>query len=524
MNSAKQIDGELLHQLLSSGFENLGGNVRYLNDINVFPVSDGDTGTNMKRTFEAGMSELITSSSFSDVLSSFIQGMLLGSRGNSGSILSQYFLGMYEYAKGKDAVSVADFCQALKNASQFAYEAVLQPVEGTILTVMRESIGNAAAQVNENTSLVQFFDIFTVELLLCVQNTTNRLDILRSNNVVDSGAAGFYLIFDGMKNGLHNTGVSNDSKALFAAKNAQNALSPPAYRYCTEFLLKMREYHAKEFFVDLLSNKGDSLIVSASENVLKVHIHTNEPQSILDEFSRIGDLAETKIEDMLIQQEINQFSPLNRKHGGYVIITFVHGDGIMQLFDELGCDIVFNATQNYRVSEESFHFFINKFANEEIVLLPNNEEIYDTAVSLYPPSLYPNVHIIDSRNVIKSYYLLSMMIGTDSIDKVLETFSVSGQSKIFIAKILSITIQRVKYFVGFTDSETVMNKNLDDLLRIIASLESISSYSSVIVFFGQTAKDEDAAKVSRYFEDCGDMDFAMLDGKQDDFDYIIGAM
>jgi dihydroxyacetone kinase-like predicted kinase len=185
---------------------------------------------------------------------------------------------------------------------------------------------------------------------------------------------------------------------------------------------------------------------------------------------------------------------------------------------------VFNATQNYHVSEESFHFFVNRFTDEEIILLPNNEKIYSTAVSLYPPSISQRVHVIDSQNMIKSYFLLSMMIGTDSIGEVLETFSVSGQSEVFVARILSITIQREKYFVGFTDSDTIMNKSLDALLRAVADSESLADYSSVIVFYGQTAREEEASKVSRYFERFSDMDFAMIDGKQDDFDYIIGAM
>lgn len=524
MKQTKQMDGHLLQRLLYRGFENLSGSTKYLNDINVFPVSDGDTGTNMKRTFEAGMNELAASASFTNVLSTFIQGMLFGSRGNSGSILSQYFLGIYEHTKGNDAINVADFCKALQNAYRTAYHAVLQPVEGTMLTVMREGIENTLPQIKAEATFEKFFDIFTVELFMCVQETTDRLDILRTSNTVDSGGAGIYLIFDGMKNGLRNDGTSTDNGALFAAMNTRNVQSTLTYRYCTEFILKMRETQTQEHFADILAPRGDSLIVTVSDDVLKVHIHTNEPQSILDEFSQIGDLAETKIDDMLIQQEINHYSALDRKHDGYIIITFVHGDGIIKLFDELGCDIVFNATQDYHVSEESFHFFINKFTGEEIILFPNNEKIYETAISLYPPAENPKIHVINSQNMIKSYSMLSMMIGTDTIDEVLETFAEAEQTDVFVAKILSITIQRVKYFVGFTASASMMNKSLDGLLKAIASAESISEYSTIIVFRGQAAKEDEIAKVSDYFESFGDKDFAMFDGKQDDFDYIIGAM
>ena len=302
MNCTKRMDGKLLYQLLICGFQKLNDNTHYLNDINVFPVSDADTGTNMKRTFETGINELVVSSSFTDVFSSFMQGMLLGSRGNSGSILSQYFLGIYEYTKGNNEVSVVKFCRALKSAYKTAYRAVLQPVEGTILTVMRESIENTIAQVNKDTSLEQFLDIFTVELFLCVQNTKNKLDILRLNDVVDSGAVGFYLIFDGMKSGLFSAEQASDNEMLLFEKSEKSVQNPLIYRYCTEFLLITRADYTKEFFIGKLDTKGDSLIVTFTDRLLKVHIHTNEPQDILDEFSAFGDLAETKVDDMLLQQ------------------------------------------------------------------------------------------------------------------------------------------------------------------------------------------------------------------------------
>ncbi|MCL2756934.1 MAG: DAK2 domain-containing protein [Coriobacteriia bacterium] len=524
MNHTKSIDGRLLRQLLLCGFENLNSNVHYLNDINVFPVSDSDTGTNLRRTFEMGINELAISPSFSEVFSSFIQGMLIGSRGNSGSILSQYFLGIYEETKGKDEVTVFDFCKAMEKACVVAYQAVLQPIEGTILTAMRESIDNTIPQISTETSLEQFFDVYSVELFQSVQNTTNRLDILRLNNVVDSGAAGFYLIVDGMKSGLHNATPNKDETMLFITKNAQEVSDPLTFRYCTEFLMKMHAEQSRAYFAGLLESKGDSLIVTVSDGLLKIHIHTNEPQNILDEFSMFGEYIETKIDDMLVQQKISQYTSHPRKHNGYVIISFAHGDGIIQLFDELGCDIVFNTTQNYQLNEDNFHFFINKFIDEQILLLPNDETIYATAIALYPPSKYPNVHVIDSQNVMKSYFLLSFMIGTDVLSDVLGTFSAYEHADFFVARILSITIQQKKFFVGFTTGETIINDSLDELLVSIASPEAVQPYSSIIVFHGQTARTDEIAQVSAYFDAFDGKDFAMIDGRQDDFDYIIGAM
>ncbi|MCL2670952.1 MAG: DAK2 domain-containing protein [Clostridiales bacterium] len=523
MNHTESIDGNLLHRLLLAGYENLNGSIQYLNTINVFPVSDGDTGNNMKRTYEMGVQQLRLSDSWFAVFSSFMQGVLIGSRGNSGSILSQYFHGLFDATRHMDSVSVPEFCRALQHAYKLAYRAVLRPVEGTMLTVMRESIEAAAARMQEDTSLEQFLGILTAEMFQSVQSTTGRLEVLRANNVVDSGAAGIYLIFDGMKNGLYNSETTGH--AVFAgAQSVQSAQEALPYRYCTEFLLKTQSTLPREHYVNLLEMKGDSLIVTRSEDILKVHIHTNEPQNILDAFSAFGAYVETKVDDMLLQQELTQYSPLQRKHEGYVILSFVHGDGIIEAFEALGCDIAFTATQNYHVDEDNFRLFIDKFMDEDIVLLPNDEKIYDTARRLYPADAYPNLHIINAQNVMQSYFLLSLMLGTDELPSVLKSFAAQENTPCYVAKILSIAIARERYYVGFTASRTIIHRELGALLREIAGAARMAPYTTLVVFHGQTAAEEDSAQLSAFFAQYAELDFAMMDGKQDDFDYIIGAM
>ena len=524
MKKTTAIDGTLLHQLLASGMSKLKSSVRYLNEINVFPVSDGDTGNNMSRTFEMGISRMVASPSFSEVFSSFAQGMLLGARGNSGSILSQYFWGIHEFTKGKSQISVTEFSAALKNAYKVAYQAVLRPVEGTMLTVMRESIENTAAFLNETTSLEQFLDALAAEMFACVQRTTAGLDILRSNNVVDSGAAGFYLIFDGLRNGLYHTDTHEDHTALFIKKNAQSVNAPLEFRYCTEFLIKLREQRPRAHFVELLQEKGDSLIVTVSDGVLKVHIHTNQPQNILDEFAALGDFVETKVDDMLIQQELTQYSPQQKKHSGYVVLSLVHGDGIMKLFSDLGCDIVFTATQNYHVANDNLHAFFERFTEDNIIFLPNDEEVYTKALALYPPDTHPKVHIVNTHNVIKSYFMLSAMIGTDSVDDVLKSFAEYEQTSFYIAKILLITIQKEHYYVAFTAKDTVIKKDLNTLLQMIESEKNARSISTIVVFHGQTVRDDDVEVVSSFFKNDDELEFILQDGKQDDYDFIIGGM
>jgi|GEM_PF-1340558 len=530
----KQIDGKLLHRLLISGYEYLNGNINYLNEINVFPIADGDTGNNMKRTYEMGVNEIKLSSSFSDVLLSFMQGMLLGSRGNSGMILSQYFWGVYEKTKGKNQVSVTDFYEALKNAYKTAYKSVLWPVEGTILTVMRESIENLSGRVNGSTSVQQFFDFLTAEIFSCLQRTPEKLDILRANNVVDSGGAGFYLIFEGIKGGLSNLGGAKVIKESLPVKRTETkrVQSDLTFRFCTEFLMKLKEPMTQEYFIELLKNKGDSLIVSVRDSMLKVHIHTNESQNIMDEFCKFGDFIETKIDDMVLQQELAEYNLIKRKHDGYILVSFAHSEGIIELFSELGCDIVFTVPQNYQITKDNIRFFIDKFIDEQIIILPNDEKIYKAAQSVY--YYQSNVHIIDSQNIVKSYFLLSLMIGTDNLERTLKNFRVHEKSDYFIAKILSITISNKKYYACFFGNEVVTNKSLKDLLQakslkdllqaIINSEQFKKQYSVVIAFYGQTAKDEEIQEVSAFFNSNDEIEFASIDGKLEDFDFIIGAM
>ncbi|MCL2861123.1 MAG: DegV family EDD domain-containing protein [Firmicutes bacterium] len=306
MRIGMKIDGVLLRGLLISGFHNLCNSVEYLNDINVFPVSDGDTGTNMKRTFEAGINAMVGSASFSKVFSSFVEGMLLGSRGNSGLILSQYCFGLYESIKGKDNISALELCDALMDAYDAAYKALLKPVEGTILTVMLESAKKTKTRIDKDTSFENFFDIFSAEIYSSLQQTTAMLKVLRENGVVDSGAAGFYLIFDGIRKGIYGNnlgGATLPSYSQAPSKVKKITREELKFRYCTEFTLKLEKSYDREEIVDLLKDKGDSIVIAENGGILKVHIHTNDSQSVLDEFKSFGGFIETKIDDMAEQQK-----------------------------------------------------------------------------------------------------------------------------------------------------------------------------------------------------------------------------
>lgn len=298
------LDGVLLKGLLVSGYNNLCGSIQYLNDINVFPVSDGDTGTNMKKTYGMGIEKLVDSPFFNVVLDSFVQGTLLGARGNSGMILSQYFVGFYNATKDKQEVSVPELIDALLIAYNTAFTAVLKPADGTILTVMRESTVRTKDKIWQDINLEEFFNVFTAEILSSLKDTPKTLAVLKENNVVDSGGAGFYLIFDGFRKWCCSNNISSQDLSTLLDKAQITTQKPQAqlvYRYCTEFRVKLKSAFNKEKAVNYLEKQGDSIAIASDKGVLKVHIHTNNPDEVINEFSQDGELLDKKIDDMASQ-------------------------------------------------------------------------------------------------------------------------------------------------------------------------------------------------------------------------------
>jgi len=518
MNITRQLDGITLAKLLESGYSNLCRSVNYLNEINVFPVSDGDTGNNMKRTFELGLSDLKISDSFSDVLSSFIEGILLGSRGNSGSILSQYFLGLYENTRGIDKITVPEIAEALTAAAKTAYDAVLQPAEGTILSVMRESIAETRSVVSENAGFETFFELWSANILSGVKQTTSRLSILERNNVVDSGAAGFYLIIEGFKNAL--IGSSQSGEAQFQNTSAVHIQADvPNFRYCTEFTVKLNHPKDRDYYANALKPFGDSIVVSLKADLLKVHIHTNETSRVLSAFELYGQFVSTKIDDMLIQYQITEAGRNRRKHTDCVIISFLQGDGLIELFEDLGCDIVYAVNQNYEIREDNIHFFVEKFLNDNVIIIPNSKRIYSSAVSCYPPEQYENIHIIESYNAAKSYYLLSLMVATDPFEKILSDLKKSAKEKYLTLSITAAESENRVLYTCVSDECVVTGENLESVAAEFLS----GHYDSAIVFAGQNAARDDNAKLEEILSARCD-DYAVIDGKQDDFAYIIAAV
>jgi len=517
------IDGKLLSKMLIGGFTNLSHNIDYLNEINVFPVSDSDTGTNMKKTFESGVATLNGEASFCDVFSAFVKGLHIGSRGNSGFILSQYFLGIYEYTKGKNTVSVDDLSSALSHAYQVAYRAVLNPVEGTILTIMREGPKRTLQKISDKTSIQEFFDILAGEMFICVRETVNQMNLLHDNNVLDSGAVGLYLIFDGMRSAFHENLQHFDCEenTVLPSRSKTPIKTFSFFRYCTEFVLSMHRAQSRDYFVRLLTNRGDSIVVATDEGFLKVHIHTNEPQKILDEFKKYGSLVTMKIDDLFLTQEFDRLK--QRKHTGFTVVAFTYGEGNAVTLENLGADVAFCVPEGHNPDEESLQNLLSEFLKENLIVFASDREMRERLKRIKRFADLQNIYVAESDGLANTFFMLSSLIFADEFRNVVKSLENLKKQKVFQTSIKIMAVYNHMQYSGNLGGQTITMNDFPELLNVVSSEKVLSPYSTIVVFGGKNCKQEDIDGIRAHFGKNSNVEFTYLDGQQQECDFIIGA-
>ena len=517
------IDGRLLCKLLLSGFTNLSHNKDYLDDLNVFPVSDSDTGTNMKNTFEKGVAALKDETSFHNVISVFVKEMLIGARGNSGLILSQYFRGIYEYTKDKEIITIADLCGALQHAYCLAYNAVLHPADGTILTVMRNGISRALPNVNDKMSVREFFDVLVAEMFFCTQETIKQMNVLHENNVVDSGALGLYLIFDGMKRWLHDDLQPFDCEqsSLLPKKTPVFSKCVSFFRYCTEFILKMKVPKSKDHLIHLLEKRGDSIVFAIDENILKVHIHTNEPQKIIDEFSKHGNIVTKKVDDLFLTEEFEKLQ--QRKHNGFAILAFTNSEGNSLTLEQLGTDIAFTVPFGRSPDEDELKILIDGFLEEKIIIFPNDKDIQERFRRIKWFSDLKNLYVAPSDGLVRTFFTLSSLIFSDEFENIIKQLERLKKQRVFQASIKTSSVENRISYSSYEGKKTVTHMDLTALLNAVASEDVLQPYSTVVIFGGKHFRQEDKDRICAHFEKNSNVEYTYLDNQQEDCDFIIGA-
>ena len=352
----KQLNGALFAAMIKNGAAALKNKKTEVNDLNVFPIPDGDTGENMFMTIDAGVVALSEESgSLGETAKQAANGMLLGARGNSGVILSRIFAGIARGLEGVEEADIPTLHAAMESGVKESYSAVAVPVEGTILTVYSDAVRYAGSRVTGGSTLETYFNDLHYELCRSLERTPDLLDVLKEAGVVDSGGAGFVYITEGMQRALSgevdilSEGISEKRKNVDL--NAFTEDSVLEFGYCTEFLLRLQRAKVDldtfdvNSLIDWLNSVGDSVVCFREGTVVKVHVHTRKPGDVFNYVQQFGEFLTMKIENMTLQH--------NEAHGGesfkskvekprkpYGIVSVAAGKGIQNAFRELGCDVV----------------------------------------------------------------------------------------------------------------------------------------------------------------------------------------
>lgn len=430
-----RINGRQLEMMLRNGLALLQNRAEEINRLNVFPVPDGDTGTNMSLTLGYGLKLSRSSENAGAFLNTLSDGMLLGARGNSGVILSQFFKGFYT-ALARDAIiGPGEMRDSLIYGYRFAYRAVVHPVEGTILSVAREGIEHIRRQITRSTTIETILAMYIAEMKKTLSYTPEMLPVLKEAGVVDSGATGFITIFEGMLKYLYGETVTvkKRDRAAEAEKEQQDDAPLGAAAlfdenseftdgYCTEFILQIMNgdgYEApvsRDEFVAELEKLGDSIVAVLDGKRLKVHIHTKKPAPVISLAQRYGEFVTFKLENMQIQHnERTAAKPAHKKP--LCVVAVANGDGMAQLFSQLGCDRVIDGGRTMNTSSKEFVEAFAELNSDNIVVLPNDGNIIRAAEQAAALTEEKNVTVIPTKSFAEGYFACAMDIqDSDDVD------------------------------------------------------------------------------------------------------------
>lgn len=390
----KNIDGTQLKNMIISGANNLENNKGPVNALNVFPVPDGDTGTNMSLTMQSAVKEInaVRSNEIHKIADAVSNGSLMGARGNSGVILSQIWRGFAKALKNQSIIDVKVMANALMEGSNTAYKAIMKPTEGTMLTVIRETAEHAARISDSYDDLTSFMEEIIRKANAVLQKTPEMLPVLKNAGVVDAGGKGLICIFEGMYYALR-TGELLELMQAAGAETEEKEESRPVFKeeeisfgYCTEFFIKGKDLKLEKYR-DEISPLGDSLVVVGDENLLKVHIHTNNPGKVLELALAYGELSKIKIDNMreqhrelLVKEEdYNALEEAENKEAQpmekYGIVTVAMGEGIADIFRDLGANEIIEGGQTMNPSTQDILNSVNRVNAETVFILPNNSNI-----------------------------------------------------------------------------------------------------------------------------------------------------
>ena len=547
------LDGHMLAQMAQGGAALLRTNAEEVNRLNVFPVPDGDTGDNMRMTIESGIAALskLDSNNLAEVMRTLSQGMLLGARGNSGVILSQFFAGMAQGFASFDKADATTIGHALTLGVKQAYDSVMTPTEGTILTVARESVEYAVSRITPESTVRSLFSDLVKEMYASLGRTPELLTQLKEAGVVDSGGAGLFYIIDGFYKILKGevikaAPVPTEEKKEMLDLSAFNADSEMTYGYCTELLLQLQnskcdaEGFDNSVITEFLCSIGDSVVSFKTGTVVKIHVHTLTPDKVLAFCRQYGEFLTVKIENMSVQHsEIAADKPADAPitempHKKYGIVAVASGAGVAAAFTELGVDAIVEGGQTQNPSTNDFLNAFAKVNADHIFVFPNNGNILMAAQQAAEIYTDAAIHVIESKNIGDGYVALCAAdFDSDDADTIAATFRDAMASVVtgFVspsirdAELNGVHIENGD-FIGFIGKQMLTsNKELATTAHVLLEkmLEDGEKFMLTVFCGKDCAAEEKEALAAFVAAQYPDLECYMLDGGQDVYPFIFVA-
>ena len=551
------ITTSLFQEMVQAASTRLGNQVEYVNSLNVFPVPDGDTGTNMGMTIENGAKEVADkpATTVGEVGQILSKGLLMGARGNSGVITSQLFRGFGQAIKDKEELTGQDLAHAFQSGVEVAYKAVMKPVEGTILTVSRGAATAALKKSEETDDAVEVMRAAVDGAKRALAKTPEMLPVLKEVGVVDSGGQGLVCLYDGFLAALTGDYIaSEDFKATPATMtemiNAEHhksvaghvATEDIQFGYCTEIMVALKQgpTYVKEFnyeeFQAYLSGLGDSLLVVNDDEIVKVHVHTEDPGLVLQEGLKYGSLVKVKVDNMrnqhdaVLEKEEQQVAA-KQEEKDFAIVAVVAGDGLAEIFKSQGVDYVISGGQTMNPSTEDIVKAIDAVNAKNVIILPNNKNIFMAAQSAAEVAEIPAA-VVETRTVPQGFTSLLAFNPEQSLEENVAAMTASLSDVVSGSVTLAVRDTSIDGLeihkddnLGMVDGKIVVS-NLDMTATLKATFAKMIDEDSEIItiYVGEDGSQDLAEEMADYLESTyEDIEVEIHDGKQPVYPYLMSV-
>ncbi|ALS78248.1 DAK2 domain-containing protein [Planococcus kocurii] len=548
----KSLNGVKFAEMVQMGSHHLFQNADYVDALNVFPVPDGDTGTNMNLSMTSGAKETTAQAEvhIGKTAGALSKGLLMGARGNSGVILSQLFRGFGKYIASESELTALKFAEALQHGVETAYKAVMKPVEGTILTVAKDAAAKGMEAAKTEEDLIVWFEAVVTEAKASLERTPDLLPVLKEVGVVDSGGQGLVYVYEGFLASLkgeelpekHAHHSMNDLVSAEHHKNIAGFMDTAdiEFGYCTEFMVKF-ETGKKEFnealFRSDLSSYGDSLLVIADEEVAKIHIHSEEPGKVLTYGQDYGSLISMKIENMrqqhidIVGEGFQKNAPKQQATHPYAVVTVAMGEGISELLRSIGASYVIEGGQTMNPSTEDIVNAVKSIGAERVLILPNNKNII-MAAEQAAELLAIEAAVVPTKDVPQGMAALlafnpEATVETNQLAMASASKHVKSGSVTFAVRDTSIDGIAIKKddFMGISEGKIIVSdSNLERVTEELAKKLVDNEAEIVTILYGEDATAADAQKLGEFIESLNSaVEVEIHNGKQPLYPFILAV-